>query len=51
MNYLKQLEKITNYKSEENLQIRLRCRNYVEQYHNPEILASKLIEIIINSLK
>lgn len=45
------VKKLTDYTTDEDMQLRIRCRDYVEKYHNPEILARKLIEIIQNNMK
>ncbi len=38
------IRKITDSETDQNLS--MRCRQYVEKHHNPEILANKLIEFI-----
>ena len=40
------VKKIVDLSPDEFQQISLRCRDYIKEYHNPEILARKLIKII-----
>ena len=44
------INKIMNYNSNEDILLRLRCSEYVKMYHDPKILAGKLIHFLRESL-